>query len=73
MKIHKPTSNPNKIIAATMPTSIHNSVSGLFASGIAISYFFGGGGGYTTIFFGIIDTENGTNDKADYTAYNNSY
>ena len=56
-----------------MPTSIHKSVSGLFASGIAISYFFGGGGGYTTVFFGIVDTENGTNDKADNTAYNNSF
>ena len=44
MKIHKPTSNPNKIIAAMMPTSIHNSVSGLFASGIAISYSFADGG-----------------------------
>ena len=45
MKTHKPTSNPNRIIAATMPMSIHNSVSGLFASGIAISYSFGGEGG----------------------------
>ena len=52
--------------------SQYSSVLGLF-SGIAISYFFGGGGGYTTVFFGIIDTENGTNDKADNTAYNNSY
>ena len=31
-------------MAATMPMSIHNSVSGLFASGIAISYSFADGG-----------------------------
>lgn len=72
MKTHKPTSNPNRIIAATMPMSIHNSVSGLFASGIAISYSFGGEGGCTTVFFGIVDTENGANQKTDYTADNNS-
>lgn len=55
-----------------MPMSIHNSVSGLFASGIAISYSFGGEGGCTTVFFGIVDTENGANQKTDYTADNNS-
>ncbi|MBR3836622.1 MAG: hypothetical protein IKJ74_00610 [Clostridia bacterium] len=71
MKTHKPTSNPNRIIAATMPMSQYSSVSGLF-SGIAISYSFGGEGGYTTVFFGIVDTENGANQKTDYTADNNS-
>ena len=55
-----------------MPMSIHNSVSGLFASGIAISYFFADGGGYAAVFFGIVDTENGANQKTDYTADNNS-
>ena len=54
-----------------MPMSIHNSVSGLFASGIAISYSFGGAGG-VAVFFEIVDTENGANQKTDYTADNNS-
>lgn len=69
MKFTNPNNNKNKKNAATMPMSIHNSVSGLFASGIAISCFFGGGGGYTTVFFGIIDAEDSTNDKTDNCAY----
>ena len=56
-----------------MPMSIHNSVSGLFASGIVISCFFANGGGLLTFFLGIIDTQHGTNEKSDYTADNNTY
>lgn len=55
-----------------MPMSIHNSVSGLFASGIAISYSFGCGG-CAAVFFGIVNAYHGTNKETDDTAYNNSY
>ena len=56
-----------------MLMSIHNSVSGLFASGIAISYSFGGEGGCVAVFFGIVNAYHGTNKETDDTAYNNSY
>ena len=68
MKDTKPNNNKIKKNTATMPTSQKSPVSGLF-SGIAISCFFGGGGGYTTVFFGIIDAEDSTNDKTDNCAY----
>ena len=73
MKETKPNNNKIRKKAATMPMSIHNSVSGLFASGIVISCFFANGGGLLTFFLGIIDTQHGTNEKSDYTADNNTY
>ena len=72
MKFTNPNNNKNKKNAATMPMSIHNSVSGLFASGIAISYSFGCGG-CAAVFFRIVNAYHGTNKETDDTAYNNSY
>ena len=72
MNIHKLMSRPKEMGMAIMHMSPHSSLSKLFVSSIAISYFTGFGGGLYFISFGVVNTKYGRYKKTDYTAQNNA-